>query len=447
MTRDGERALARAVQSAARPLHGTPEDFDPLLDLIGDARLVLLGEASHGTHDFYRVRAEITKRLIREKGFQAVAIEGDWPDAFRVDQFVRADSAAVEASDSLAGFQRFPQWMWRNADVLDFVGWLRAHNDSRRDTPPVRFVGLDLYSLHRSIELVLEYLDVVDPASARTARERYACFTQYGADPQSYGYATALHLRPSCEDEAITQLLELRRSAAAYASRDGRLAADALFAAEQNARLIRNAERYYRNMLTRDATSWNLRDAHMAETLVELERHLTIGGQPPRIVLWAHNSHLGDARATQMGASGEWNVGQLVRERVGSAAFLVGFTMYTGSVTAASDWDGPAQRMAVRPALPESYEALFHDACPPRCLLDLRTPTVMTRALEEPRLERAIGVIYRPQTERFSHYFGASLPHQFDAVLHYDVTRAVEPLERTAVWEDGEVPDTYPFAV
>jgi erythromycin esterase-like protein len=445
--RDQDRATALAIRAAAHPLSGGPSDFDALLDLIGDARVVLLGEASHGTHDFYRVRAEITKRLIREKDFEGVAIEGDWPDAFRVDQFVRGEGTDKEASEALAGFERFPQWMWRNADVLDFVGWLRAHNDARGDAKSVRFFGLDLYSLHRSIEVVLEYLDIVDPASARAARERYACFTQYGTDARTYGYATTLHLQPTCEHEAITQLLALRRSAAEYASRDGRLSADALFSAEQNARLVRNAERYYRNMLTSDATSWNLRDAHMAETLVELERHLSTDGRPPKLVVWAHNSHLGDARATQMAQGGEWNLGQLVRERVGDAAVLVGFTTYTGTVTAASDWDGPAQRMVVRPALPESYEALFHEAGPSRFLLDLRTPSPAVRALEEPRLERAIGVIYRPQTERFSHYFGASLAQQFDAVLHYDVTRAIEPLERTAAWEAGEVPETYPFAV
>jgi erythromycin esterase-like protein len=338
--------------------------------------------------------------------------------------------------------------MWRNADVLDFVGWLRTHNETRAPARPAQFFGLDLYSLHRSIEVVLEYLDIVDPHAAREARDRYACFTQDGADAQAYGYATALHGQPTCEDEAITQLVELRRSASEYASRDGRVAADALFSAEQNARLVRNAERYYRNMLARGATSWNLRDAHMAETLVELERYLTRDGQLPKLVVWAHNSHLGDARATQMGMKGEWNVGQLVRQRVGATgAVLIGFTTYSGTVTAASEWDGPAERKAVQHALPGSYEALFHDAGPSSFFLDLRAPSAAARALEEPRLERAIGVIYRPETERQSHYFAASLPRQFDAVLHYDITRAAEPLERTALWETGEVPETYPSGV
>ena len=442
-----DRGAALAIRENARPLIGGPSDFDALLELVGNARVVLLGEASHGTHDFYRVRAEITKRLIREKGFAAVAIEGDWPDAFRVNRFVGGHGSDSEASEALGGFERFPQWMWRNADVLDFVGWLRSHNEAHADAPPVRFVGLDLYSLHRSIEAVLEYLDIVDPAQAREARRRYSCFAQFGDDARAYGYATSLASHASCEEDAVRQLLELQRSASDYASRDGRLATDALFSAEQNARLVRNAERYYRLMLTSDATSWNLRDAHMAETLLELERHLEGDGRAPKVIVWAHNSHLGDARATQMARAGEWNVGQLVRERLGDAAVLVGFTTYTGTVTASSDWDGPAERMTVRPALPESYEALFHDAGPSRFMLDLRAPGPLRAALEEPRLERAIGVIYRPRTERFSHYFRASLSRQFDVVLHYDVTRAVEPLERTAMWEQGEVPETYPFTV
>ena len=442
-----DRTAALAIRTAARPLAGGPQDFDALLELIGDARVVLLGEASHGTHDFYRVRAEITKRLIREKGFAAVAIEGDWPDAFRVDQFARAEGADAEASDALAGFERFPQWMWRNADVLDFVGWLRGHNEPHADAPPVRFAGLDLYSLHRSIEAVLEYLDIVDPNQARIARRRYGCFAQFGDDARAYGYATAIGTRPSCEDDAVRQLLELQRSATEYASRDGRVAADALFSAEQDARLVRNAERYYRLMLTSDATSWNLRDGHMAETLIEIERHLEREGRAPKVIVWAHNSHLGDARATQMARAGEWNVGQLVRQRLGDAAVLVGFTTYTGTVTtAASDWDGAAQRMTVRPALPESYEALFHNAGPPRFMLDLRTPSPVRAALEEPRLERAIGVIYRQATERWSHYFRCRPGRQFDALLHVERTRALHPLDPVEGFLEGHAgtPETFP---
>ena len=438
-------SVAAIVERGAHPLVGAPRDFEPLLDMIGHARFVLIGEASHGTHEFYRVRAEITKRLIREKGFTAVAVEADWPDAYRVNRYVRGESRDADAVDALGGFRRFPQWMWRNADVLDFVGWLRAHNDAAGGSK-AGFYGLDLYSLHASMEAVLRYLDTVDPEAARRARRRYACFDHFGEDTQAYGYAASAGLAPSCETAVVGQLLDLRRSAAEYARRDGRVAPDDLFFAEQNARLVANAERYYRTMFAGRAESWNLRDRHMAETLEALVGHLSAPGRPARLVLWAHNSHLGDARATEMGAAGELNLGQLARERYGAEAVLVGFSTHSGSVTAASDWEAPAERKRVRPALPGSYEALFHELGR-SFLLDLRDDASVARALDAPRLQRAIGVIYRPESERASHYFHARLPRQFDAVLHYDTTRAVEPLERTAQWERGEVPETFPSAL
>jgi erythromycin esterase-like protein len=440
--------LSNAIREAAHPLAGASTDYDPLVRLVDDARFVLLGEASHGTHEFYRARAEITKRLIKEKGFTAVAVEADWPDAYRVNRYVRGRANEAEAVDALAGFKRFPTWMWRNADVLDFVGWLRAHNDAApSDQSKVGFYGLDLYSLHASMEAVLSYLDKIDPEAARRARQRYACFDHFGEDTQSYGYVAGLGLTESCEGEVINQLVELRRRAADYASRDGRVAEDEYFFAEQNARLVKNAEQYYRSMFRGRVSSWNLRDQHMAETLDALVMHLQRQGQEAKIVVWEHNSHLGDARATEMGQRGEWNVGQLVRERHGSEALLVGFTTYSGTVTAASDWDAPCERKRVRAALPESYEALLHQVEVPRFLLSLRDGGPAVAGLEEQRLERAIGVIYRPETERQSHYFYAWLPQQFDAVIHFDETRAVEPLERTARWragETGEVPETFP---
>ena len=440
-------SAAHIVARAARPLTGASSDFDPLLALIGDAHYVLIGEASHGTHEFYRIRAEITKRLIREKGFAGVAVEADWPDAYRVNRFVRGASDDADAEQALAGFKRFPQWMWRNADVLDFVGWLRALNDARAPKARAGFYGLDLYSMHASMAAVLEYLEVVDGEAARRARQRYACFDHFDEDPQAYGYAASTGLAGSCEHEVVEQLVELRRAAADYITRDGRLPQDALFFAEQNARLVRNAERYYRAMFGARVQSWNLRDTHMVETVEALSGFLTHGGTSPKLVIWAHNSHLGDARATEPGSRGELNVGQLIRTRHGGDAALIGFTTYAGTVTAATDWDGPAERKVVRPALPESYEALFHDVSHPNVLLDLRTDGELRTALATPRLERAIGVIYRPETERQSHYFVARLPAQFDAVLHYDVTRAVEPLERSGTWERGEIPETYPSAL
>jgi erythromycin esterase-like protein/predicted phosphoribosyltransferase len=432
------------LRERAQPLKGDPSQYDALLDGIGDARVVLLGESTHGTHEFYRERAFITRRLITEKGFSAVAIEADWPDTYRINRYVRGTSDDEEAIQSLGDFGRFPTWMWRNADVLDFIGWLRTHNEAQPVGKRAGVYGLDLYSLRASMEAVLKYLDKVDPEGARRARRRYACFDQFGGEPQEYGYAARLGLHPSCEREVIAQLIELHRQRAAYASRDGRVAADEFFYTEQNARLVKNAEAYYRTMFGGRADSWNLRDRHMVDTLRELMRFLERERPNPRVVVWAHNSHLGDARATEMSERGELNVGQLVREAYGASAVLVGFTTYTGTVTAASEWDGSAHRKHVRPALPGSYERLFHEVGTPRFLLPLRTDLNLASALEAPRLERAIGVLYLPETERASHYFHARLPEQFDFVLHFDETRALEPLERNALWEAGEVAETFP---
>jgi erythromycin esterase-like protein len=419
-----------------RPLAHRGHDYDALLDMIGDARFVLLGEASHGTHEFYAERAEITRRLIVEKGFDAVSAEADWPDALRVHRYVHGKSADASANEALAGFRRFPTWMWRNTVMLDFVAWLRGHNLS--GARPAGFYGLDLYSLSSSIEAVLKYLERVDPAAAGRARYRYSCFEDFGEDAQAYGYAAGFDLDRSCESQVVAQLLELRRTAAASD------AGEEHFYAEQNARLVKNAEEYYRTMFRGRVSSWNLRDSHMAETLEVLTRHLGARGRAPKIVVWAHNSHLGDARATQMGDEGEWNLGQLVREKSPGEAFLVGFTTYTGTVTAASSWDGEAEVKRVRPALEESYEALFHRAGVARFLLDLRdAPAEVAKA----RLERAIGVIYRPESERVSHYFRAELARQFDAVLHFDETTAVRALDRLPLHERGEAPETFPSGV
>ena len=448
MTATLSRTFARDLHEAAHPLAGSPEDFDPLVARIGNARFVLIGEASHGTHEFYRIRAEITKRLIRTMGFTAVAVEGDWPDAYRVNRYVRGEGSDADASVALDDFKRFPQWMWRNADVLDFVGWLREHNDARSPGAlKTGFYGLDLYSLHASLEAVMQYLRVVDPEAARRAAIRYGCFDRFGDDPQEYGYATTLGMSQSCEAEVVAQLVDLRRAAGEYARRDGRIAQDDLFYAEQNAQVVANAERYYRSMFGRRVSSWNVRDEHMADTLDSLETFLGRSGELPKIVVWAHNSHLGDARATEMGSRGELNLGQLVRERHGGDAVLIGFSTYAGTVTAASDWGMPAERKTVRPGLSDSYEALFHDAGLANFMLDLTAATKAASYLGSPRLQRAIGVIYRPETERMSHYYRASLRRQFDVVLHYDRTRAVEPLERSADWERGELPETYPTSL
>jgi erythromycin esterase-like protein len=440
--------VIEAVRQAAHHLTGAPDDYDRLLELIGDARFVLLGEASHGTHDFYRERGQITKRLIVEKGFSAVAVEADWPDAYRVNRYVRGAGTDPDGSAALGGFKRFPTWMWRNAEVLEFIEWLRAHNKAAGVSElTAGFYGLDLYSLYSSMEAVLGYLGKVDPEGARRARSRYACFDQFGENIQAYGYAASLGLTESCEREVINQLLELRNRAAEYAGRDGRVAADEFFFAEQNARLVKNAEEYYRSMFGARESSWNMRDRHMADTLEQLAGFLAGTTNRAKIVVWEHNSHLGDARSTEMGQHGEINVGQLARERYHEQAVLVGFTTYQGSVIAASDWDAPAERKRVRPALEDSYEALFHGTAAARFFLDLRDPSLAP--LSKPRrLERAIGVIYRPESERASHYFYADLPGQFDAIIHLDESRALRPLESMADWEKTEeAPETFPSGI
>ena len=449
-----------ALRAASIPLGEGDDRHDAILDLVGDARFVLLGEASHGTHDFYFERAAITRRLVRERGFTAIVVEGDWPDAYRVNRYVRGRGDDRSAGDALSGFRRFPQWMWRNTVVADFVEWLRGHNASRSDGrgdgatgDGVGFYGMDLYSLHTSIESVLCYLDAIDADAARRARSRYACFDHFGAEPQAYGYAAASGITETCEDAVVRQLVELQRlSASADQSEVGDAVAETLFSAAQNARLVANAERYYRSMFRGRVSSWNLRDRHMAETLEAIVEHLDRDGTPAKVIVWAHNSHLGDARATEMGRGGELNVGQLARERFGDDAVrLIGFSTYTGTVTAADDWDEPGRRMRVREGMVGSYERLLHEVGLPRFILPLRGSgqevEEARRALATPRLERAIGVIYRPGTERMSHYFHASLPAQFDAVIHLDETSALIPLEREAVWETAEPPETYPSAL
>lgn len=434
-----------ATEIPLREIAGAGSDYDGLLEAIGDSSLVLIGEASHGTHEFYRERALITRRLIEEKGFRAVAAEADWPDAYRVNRYLHGAPDDGDAEEALRGFRRFPTWMWRNAEVLDFLGWLRSHNDHLSDAGKTGFFGLDVYSLYSSIEAVIAYLEKMDPAGAERARERYSCFEQFGGE-QAYGRAAALGVSATCERGVVEQLLELQRNADAYLRRDGFAAEDEQFCAEQNARVVAGAETYYRSMFGAAASSWNMRDRHMAETLEHLRAHLSRHGAPAKVVVWEHNSHLGDARMTEMSRRGELNVGQLVRERHERDAYLIGFTTYTGTVTAASDWGGPAERKRVRPALPGSWEELLHRVPAERFWLDPRAADAV-EALSGPRLERAIGVIYRPETERQSHYFFADLAGQFDAVIHVDETRAVEPLERSTGWEVGEPPETFPTAL
>ena len=394
-------------------------DLGSLVERIGDARVVLLGEATHGTSEFYRMRARITRELIARQGFNLVTIEGDWPDAAQVHRWARGASPNGQPPP----FERFPIWMWRNREMNDFVGWLRAWNSGPGRERQVGFHGLDLYSLYASIDAVLGYLDSVDPAAARVARERYGCLTPWERDPATYGRAATTGRYRLCEGEVVAMLQDLLARRLDYVARDGERYLDAV----QNARLVADAEQYYRVMYRGGHHSWNLRDRHMFETLQVL---LSWHGKGAKAVVWAHNSHVGDAEATEMGLQGQTTIGGLARGWLGDDAFLVGFGTDRGTVAAASDWGGPVEIKSLRPARPDSYEALCNETDIPGFLLHLREPDeeAVREELAGPRLERAVGVVYRPDTELQSHYFHASLPSQFDAWIWFDETEAVEPL-------------------
>ncbi len=426
--------LLTAIRERAHRLGDGPRDFDPLLQMARSRSLVLLGEASHGTHEFYALRADITRRLIDEQGFDAVVVEGDWPDVLALNDVVQGRSPAT-LDEAFAVFERFPAWLWRNRPVHDFIAWLRTHNQDRPAGERAGFYGMDLYSLYRSADAVVAYLEGVDPDQARIARDLYRGL-DHVRDPQAYGYEAARGLREPCRDGAAALLTGLAKRRAEYLADDGAAATERQFEAERNACVVLNAETYYRSMFAGRTSSWNLRDAHMVNTIQALSRHLRASGRAGRLVVWAHNSHLGDARATEMGERGEWNVGQLLREAAPEQALLVGFSTYTGHVTAARDWDAPAERRWVRPARTDSFEHLFYRTGLDRFFLPLHDR--VADDLREPLLERAIGVIYRPETERASHYFHASLSAQFDAVFHLDETTALEPLDIDAHWTPHE---------
>jgi erythromycin esterase-like protein len=436
------------VREEAHPLEGLA-NVDTLLRLVGSARLVLLGEATHGTQEFYRYRAEVTRRLIVDKGFDAVAVEADWPAALRASRYAQNTEDDAGAEQALRGFERFPRWMWRNTEIVAFLEWLRERNAAVPEASAhVGFYGLDLYSLRESMQAVLRYFDRTDPEAAQRARARYACFDELAHDPQAYGHAVHFGLRDDCRSEVVQQLRELCADASRWFRSGGMQITDERFYAQQNARVVRNAEAYYRTMFDGRTDSWNLRDRHMMDTLQALDRHLgEQRGRKARIVVWAHNSHLGDARATDVHDRGQWNLGQLVREaesRRGDT-FLLGFTTYTGIVAAASDWDRPVEFKPIVPSRHDSVERLLHDSGLDRFMLPLRDASpALACELARQRLERAIGVIYRPDTERWSHYFGASLSQQFDAVVHIDRTQALHPLDSESVTRDEEEPETYP---
>lgn len=440
-------SILQAMRRHAQALTSL-RDVDTLISQIGDARFVLMGEATHRTQEFYRMRIELSRRLIAEHGFDAVAVEADWPSALRASRYAQGGASDHTPESALHGFERFPRWMWRNTEIVSWLDWLRSHNEDIADpSARIGFFGIDLYSLRESMDAVLHYLDKADPDAAARARTRYACFDEAADDPQVYGHAVHFGLRDDCKHEVVQQLREICADVNRHLKNDGSASIDELFYAQQNARVVRNAEAYYRTMFDGRTDSWNLRDRHMVDTISALDHHLSQQrGRPARMIVWAHNSHVGDARATEPGKRGQWTAGQLVREQYsGDEVFLLGFTTHNGSVCAASDWDAPPEFKAVLPSRPDSVERLLHDTGLDRFALPLRhAPTSLQYALAQERLERAIGVIYRPDTERWSHYFGASLSQQFDAVVHLDTTRALQPLDRETWPQHTAEPETFP---
>ncbi|MCW8409898.1 erythromycin esterase family protein [Legionella sp. PATHC035] len=431
MNRDALQMLIDTLDNSVLPLEAQNENYDAVLEQLGNARFVMIGEATHGTHEFYQARIKISQRLIEEHGFMAVAIEGDWPDAHRVHRYLQGEGSVTSSEQALDNFQRFPVWMWRNTTLPPFLSWLRQYNDQLAAAQKIGFYGLDLYSLNSSMHAVIDFLNKIDPDAAQRAKQRYACFDHVNQDPQMYGYLIHAGIKKACIHEAVAQLVELQHRAFEYLHRDGIAVEDAYFFATQNARLVKNAETYYRSMLEGRVSTWNIRDQHMAETLNVLADHLEARfKKPAKIIIWAHNSHVGDSRATEMGERKEFNLGQLVREQYDTHSYSLGFSTYEGTVMAASDWGLPGEKKQVQPGLPGSYEELFHHLQYKNFFLNLLDNEKLEHYLNIPRLQRAIGVVYLPKSERYSHYFFTQLPYQFDGLIHFDKTSALHPLSQ-----------------
>lgn len=439
---DTNAKLVQTLPKTVVPLKGLLSDFDPILSAMGaSSKVCLIGEATHGTHEFYKIRADITKRLITEKGFTFVAVEGDWPDVYRINRYVCGKGKDKSAQEALSDFQRFPKWMWRNTVVEEFVEWLKKYNEKFGDKMErkVRFYGLDLYAMFRSADLVVEYLQKVDPKAAELAKQRYGTLNRYRDKEFQYAEDIMLGLAPSREKEVVSILVNMLQKEKEYLEAEGFVDGDELFFAQQNAKVVRDAEEYYRNAYARGPTTWNLRDKHMFDTLQELLLfHEKRTSEESKAVVWAHNSHIGDSRATEYAReSGEWNIGQLVRENIGKdKSYNVGFTTYTGTVTAATSWGGDPVKFKLNPALEDSYEAVFHKGNPSNWLTLLRAnenkqliPEDLVKLLSCTRTERMVGVQYVKRSERRSHYVPAIVPQQFDTIIHIDTTTAIEPLD------------------
>lgn len=432
------------------PIKNQPDDFDIIIEFIADSSLVLMGEATHGTHEFYKTRIELTKRLILEKGFNTIAIEGDFPDAYRINRYINFQGSDKSSKESLSDFKRFPAWMWRNEEMITFIDWLYTFNKSQPKNKRVSFYGLDLYSLTKSVAVIIDTLEKIDPKEAQKARKHYKCFDLY-QDAQEYGYFASNFADKSCRDEVIAQLKEMKQKDVDFFKYDNLDPLEEKFYVDQNALVVKNAELYYRSLFnTSGSFSWNIRDKHMMETAMQIEKYNHAAQRGHKMVVWAHNSHVGDARATQMASYAELNLGQLAKEYYGSQAISIGFTTYTGTVSAASAWGGNVERKYVRPALDTSIEAFFHSVGLKNFIvIPKKDPALYNLFDHDDYLERAIGVIYLPESERQSHYFYAQLSKQFDVIIHYDITHAIKPLDITTEWKKGEenMPETFPFGV
>ena len=437
------KELNAVIKKNLQPLRGEKSDYDSIVEMAKNSRFVLIGESSHGTKEFYKIRADITKRLIDELDFNAVAIEGDWPDAYRVNRYVNATNSNGGATQALEDFERFPTWMWQNREVLSFIKWLRCYN-TVNSKAAVGFYGLDLYSMNSSVAAVISYLDEVDPEAATRARLHYNCLDNFPATSSSVLQA----LDKSCKEEILQQLEELYQNSFEYLKKDGFVAQEELFCATQNAELVKSAQSYYHSLYLSEESSWNLRDTHMARTVEKLESHLKeTRKKPAKIVIWAHNSHIGDARATDMSRRGELNLGQIMREKYKDETLLIGFSTYQGKVSAASNWDMPVEHKTVIPALKGSVEEALHETGVKDFILKFRGNEQLTKALDTPLLERFIGVIYQPRTERQSHYYHAHISRQFDALIYLDETTAVQPLKTETHWVKNDLDETFPFGI
>jgi erythromycin esterase-like protein len=446
MQGDNSSTTVYTVREFAHVHSGSPEDYEPLIELIGNAGVVLIGQGSCGTHEFYAARARITRRLIEQKGFAAVAVDADWADASHINRYVQGEGEDDDARTSLDGFRHFTTSTWRNAAVIDFLEWLRAYNQSLQGDPPIGFHGLDLYNLHNTNRLVAGYLGRFDPVAAQRMRSSYAyaCFGDPSALAEACGDEFGVTLGQSCEHEIIAEMVELRRRLAEEIMSTGGSPEYEAFFAEQSAQVDHNAEKYYQAMLGGKVSSWTLRNRHLDETLAALVDHLERSAAHGKVVFWAHNALVGDSRAHESQRPGEPSVGQLARERYGEAAVLIGLTTYHGTVRAASEWDGPFEQKTVLPSLPGSYESLFHEVGHPRFVLSIHGNSKVNEALRDPRQQRSIGIIYRPETEPFNDYFRTRLNDQFDAVIHFDQTTAVQPLIGDPDYELEEIPGSVP---